>query len=268
MERKRIMTVKIGGKIAESDEMIGHLAEEMCRLSDAYWFTIIHGGGAEVTALSRRLGMEPLFRDGIRMTSPAEMDIADMVLCGKLNKKLVRLFRTCGLDAVGLSGSDGGVFTAQAMTGNNGEKTRTGEVCEVNPRLLMLLLQEDYLPVIASTSIDAQGLALNVNADSVAFSLASNLGSYGLVFLSDIAGIIKNGVLLRDLSADEAKQEIQTGTITGGMIPKVESSLRAINNGVQSIIIGTYEYKGNLKDLLSGKQGTHVHSCLDLRRKT
>ena len=161
----------------------------MGALSKDHRFLLVHGGGAEVTALSRKLGIESVFTNGLRQTSSTEMDVVDMVLAGKVNKHLVRLLRTRGLDAVGLSGSDGGILKGKSV-GNlpDGSLSRTADVVGVDDRLLKLLTDNGFLPVIASPSMDSTGLALNLNADTAAFSLAVALSCAALVFLSDIPG--------------------------------------------------------------------------------
>jgi acetylglutamate kinase len=248
------IVVKIGGKAAESRDSLDSLCQEMLALSRETRFLVVHGGGAEVSAVSRRLGVEPVFLDGVRQTSEQEMDIVDMVLAGKVNKQLVRLLRTRGLDAVGLSGSDGAIFTGRPLGG----ATRTGEVVSVDDRLLALLLDNGFLPVISSTSMDSSGKGLNINADAAAFSIASRLAASALVFLSDIPGILSDGSVIQAASAEEAAQLIAKGVITGGMIPKVSAALTAMGQGVQKVIIGQYDSAGSLGRLLEGKQGTRL----------
>ncbi len=248
--------VKIGGKTAEKEERLRRLCAEMAGLSRRSRFLLVHGGGAEVTALSWRLGIEAVFTDGIRQTSPAEMDIVDMVLSGKINKHLARLCTAFGVKAVGISCSDGGVLIGRPAGGEAG--SRTGEVEAVDPALLVLLLKAGYLPVISPTSMDRQGLGLNINADSAAFALAASLSADSLVFLSDIPGILRDGEVIRDITAIEAKALIDAGVVTGGMIPKVTASLDAISHGVRNVIIGQYDGEGALAALLDGKRGTRI----------
>ena len=249
----RTVLLKIGGAAAENERSLADLANEMLALSKTVRLVLVHGGGAEVTSLSRRLGIEAVFDKGVRQTSPAEMDIVDMVLSGKLNKRLVRLLRTRGLNAVGLSGSDGGVFTGSPV----GE-SRTGSVAGIDDRLLTLLLANGYLPVLSSTSMDARGGGLNINADSVAFSLAAHLRAWALVFLSDIPGILCDGEVLSSATGERARSLIDQGVITGGMIPKVSASLQALKSGVGKVIIGSYAEAGSLSRLLEGSTGTRI----------
>lgn len=253
------IVIKIGGKAAEQTAGLAALCDEMRVLSGEHRLILVHGGGAEVTSVSRRLGIEAVFHDGVRLTSPKEMDIVDMVLAGRINKQLVRLLRTRGVNAVGLSGSDGGIFTGRAVSGVQGPaQTRTGEITVTDEQLLVLLLSNSYLPVISSTSMDAEGRGLNINADAAAFALAARMGASALVFLSDIPGILSEGSIVQALSADEARALIAKGVIKGGMIPKVTASLEAMNGGVQKVIIGQYEGAGSLGRLLEGKQGTRL----------
>ncbi|MGA2765765.1 MAG: acetylglutamate kinase [Spirochaetia bacterium] len=258
MEAKSVL-IKIGGKAADNEAALAALAEEMGALSKDHRFLLVHGGGAEVTALSRKLGIESVFTNGLRQTSSTEMDVVDMVLAGKVNKHLVRLLRIHGLDAVGLSGSDGGILKGKSV-GNlpDGSLSRTAEVAGVDGRLLKLLTDNGFLPVIASPSMDSEGLAMNLNADTAAFSLAVALSCAALVFLSDIPGIISDGNVIRQLTVSEARALSSSGVISGGMVPKVSASLDALDRGVQTVIIGQYEESGSLAALLNGRQGTRI----------
>ncbi|MGA2642677.1 MAG: acetylglutamate kinase [Spirochaetia bacterium] len=251
------IVVKIGGKAAEDRESLGALCDELRDVSREHRLVLVHGGGAEVTSVARRFGIESIFRDGVRQTSPEEMDVVDMVLAGRVNSQLVRLLRARGLDAAGLCGSDGGTFTGVPL-GGEGASTRTGEVTRVDARLLLLLLDAGYIPVVCSTSMDAQGSGLNINADSVAFRLAAQLEAASLVFLSDIPGVISDGSVVQALSAQETKRLIERGVIQGGMVPKVTASFDAMEKGVKKVIIGRYESPGSLARMLEGKEGTRL----------
>jgi acetylglutamate kinase len=252
-----IVTIKIGGALAKDEQIVLELAEDMKGLKGYDRFIIIHGGGEEVSELTRKFGIEPVFRDGIRITSKEEMAFVDKVLCGKVNKRLVRLFQKSGFDAVGLSGSDGRLFTGTSI-GNVDNPTHTGNIEKVNPRLVRVLLGENYLPVIASTSMDNDGTPLNINADEVAFELSSELRAAAIVFFSDIPGILNNGNVLGCLTTEEIKSWIANGVITGGMIPKVKASIDALSRGVGKIIIGQCTGKGSLEALIEGRKGTQI----------
>ncbi len=229
----------------------------MVALSREHPLVLVHGGGAEVTAVSRKFGIEAVFKDGVRQTSPEEMDVVDMVLRGRINSQLVRLLRVRGLNAVGLSGSDGGTFTGQPL-GGPGAATRTGEITSVDTGLLTMLLAAGFFPVLSSTSMDAQGNGLNINADTAAFQVAARLQAAAMVFLSDIPGVLVDGSVVQALSEAEAADLVTRGVIAGGMVPKVTSSFEAINKGVKKVIIGRYESAGALARLLDGKEGTRL----------
>jgi acetylglutamate kinase len=251
------LVVKIGGKAAEDRQGLSELCDELVAISREHRVVLVHGGGAEVTAVSKKFGMEAVFKDGVRQTSAEEMDIVDMVLGGKINSQLVRMLRAKGLDAVGLRGSDGGTFTGEPL-GGRAMETRTGEITRVDPRLLTLLLDAGYLPVLSSTSMDPGGGGLNINADTAAFQVAAKLGAAVLVFLSDIQGVLCDGSVVQALSEKEAKALVARGVIAGGMVPKVTASFDAMGRGVKKVIIGRYEGSGALARLLDGKEGTRL----------
>ncbi|MBN2444273.1 MAG: acetylglutamate kinase [Spirochaetales bacterium] len=256
--KKNIITLKIGGALAKNEELIPDLAEDMKECGEDDAFIIIHGGGAEVTELTRKFGIEPVFEKGIRITTKEEMQFVDKVLSGKVNKRLVRLFQTCGFNAVGLSGSDGRLFTGESLGECNNCLTHTGRILKVNTHLLHLLLKENYLPIIASTSMDETGMPLNINADEVAFEVSSEMQISGIIFFSDIPGILKGEKILHRLRPEDIKREVDAKTITGGMIPKTKASIDALNKGVGRIIIGEFTGRGSLKSLLKEKKGTHI----------
>jgi acetylglutamate kinase len=254
---KPVEVLKIGGRAAEQDAALRELAQDLKDLQQAGRRPLlVHGGGAEVSRLSRQLGIEPVFHEGVRVTSPEEMDIVEMILCGKVGKRLVRLFQSCGLPAVGLSGADGRTFTGRPLGRILERETRTGNVERVDPRLLGVLMAAGYLPVIAPTTADQTGTGVNINADTVAFELACALGSASLLFLSDIPGVLSGGKVLSRLDRAGAKEALRDGTITGGMIPKATAALEALQKGVGRVVIGQYEGRGSLAALLEGRLGT------------
>ncbi|MCX7787620.1 MAG: acetylglutamate kinase [Spirochaetes bacterium] len=250
----KLYVLKMGGRAASSRETLLELIEELGELKRTSQFVFVHGGGAEVTKVSEQFGIKPVFRNGVRLTSEAEMEIVDMVLAGKMNKSLVRLFSSRGIPAIGLSGVDGDLFLAQPIE----EGSRTGRIVEVKPSLLTLLLGHGYLPVVASVSRDNRGEGLNINADEVALELSQGLRATGLIYLSDIPGVLKAGSVLERIDQDTARQEIEGGGITGGMIPKVTSSLAAVRRGVGFVSIGEFRSKGDLEALIAGTKGTQI----------
>lgn len=256
---KKVITVKIGGRTTEDLEQLRPFAADLKDLMAGHYPLIVHGGGAEVTRISKQLGFEPRFHEGIRITLSEEMDVVEMILSGKVNKHLVRFFQSCGLPAVGLCGADGKTFSGRTLGTVEGKETRTGNVAEVDPRLLAALFTAGFLPVLSSTSMDKRGVGVNINADAVAFEVSCKLNSDSLVFISDIPGVLKDGQVLKSLSRDEVRREIAAGTISGGMIPKATSAVEALKHGVGQVIIGQYCERGSLRALLEGGMGTCFH---------
>lgn len=256
---KKVITVKIGGRTTEDLEQLRPFAADLKDLMAGHYPLIVHGGGAEVTRISKQLGFEPRFHEGIRITLSEEMDVVEMILSGKVNKHLVRFFQSCGLPAVGLCGADGKTFSGRTLGTVEGKETRTGNVAEVDPRLLTALFTAGFLPVLSSTSMDKRGVGVNINADAVAFEVSCKLNSDSLVFISDIPGVLKDGQVLKSLSRDEVRREIAGGTISGGMIPKATSAVEALKHGVGQVIIGQYCERGSLRALLEGGMGTCFH---------
>ena len=254
-EDMKTVVVKIGGDLAGNVTLLTQLGFEIGELQASHSCLLVHGGGAELSGLMRRVGLQPVFKDGVRMTTAAEMGYVDMVLSGQINKRLVRVFQSCGINAVGLSGSDGGLFVGSPIA----RDSRTGDVSRLDPSLAVLLMKEGYFPVISSTSMDAERKqGLNINADSVAFRIASALRARFLVFISNIPGVLKHGEPIPKLTVAGALKEIEEGTITGGMIPKVRASAEALGRGVEKIIIGEYREPRDLERLVSGRTGTQI----------
>ena len=254
-----VLVIKLGGAAADHEPSLNAFTRELAALVEAGTrVVLVHGGGAEVSALSRRVGLQPRFRDGVRITTPEEMPYVDMVLCGAVNKRLVRTLGAAGLHAVGLSGSDGPMFTGAPLDGAAAaaQGNHTAEVERVDARLPSLLIEHGYLPVIAPTSVQPPARAVNINADTVALRLAPALGADRLLFLSDVPGILKDGAALAALTPDQAAAEIASGTITGGMIPKVDAALYALAQGVRRVVIGQFAAPGDLVNLLTGAAGT------------
>ncbi len=253
MDRKTVV-IKTGGKAASDKKAMKELFMEMKSLSGKFSFVFIHGGGAEVSRVSRIFGLEPVFADGIRLTTPEEMEVVDMVLSGRMNKEIVRLANTSGLNALGLSGSDSFLFTGERRSPDS----HTGSVTAVETSLLRLLMEKSIVPVISSTSMTSGGEALNINADEAALAIASDLNADRLFFISDIPGVLKEGNVINIMTEKDVEDEIAKGVISGGMIPKVRSSVEALKKGVMSISIGEYSGSGDLSEILSEKKGTSI----------
>ena len=248
-----IAVVKIGGRIASEKEKIINLLNDMASGTDTSYI-LVHGGGAEVTSAAARFGIESKFVNGVRFTSPEEMAVVDAVLAGKINKELVRMAARAGLKGIGLSGSDGKLFTGTAVAAGS----CTGKITGTDTGLLSLLTENGYLPIIATTSMTADGAPLNINADEAALALAVALKADRLIYISDIPGVLKNDAVIPALNGTSIADEINAGVISGGMIPKVKSALKAVGEGVGTVIIGGYENPKDLQRLESGEKGTSI----------
>jgi acetylglutamate kinase len=195
---------------------------------------VVHGGGPQISDLMTRLGKVTEFRDGLRVTDSETVDIARMVLSGQVNPQIVAAINVHGRFAVGVSGEDASLITASAK---NPDLGFVGEVDRINPGILHRLLDDEFIPVVATIGTDASGQAYNINADTVAGAIAEALGAEKLVYLTDIEGLrrVVNDPtsLIRQTSPDELDALMADGTIVGGMIPKVESCVRAVRGGVR-----------------------------------
>lgn len=253
---KPTILIKTGGKVAVKGPELTDLIKEMKLLNSDYNFVFVHGGGAEVTAASKVYGFETTFINGIRMTTSSEMDLVDGVLAGRVNKRLVRNFESLGIKAVGLSGNDGQIFTG--VTKDSTKENRTGKVTKTDPTLLKILLNSGFTPIISSVSMETSGKALNINADEAALAISESLNVDKVIFISDILGILKDGKVMDVMTPELIDKEIKSGVISGGMIPKVKSSITAINNGVDSVVISNYLKSGDLKKLIFNEKGSII----------
>jgi acetylglutamate kinase len=194
---------------------------------------VVHGGGPQIGALMARLGKVPEFVDGLRVTDAETLDIARMVLVGKVNRDIVAAINVHGPLAVGVSGEDAGIISAEAMSPNLGF---VGEVAAVHPDLLLRLIAEDLIPVVATIGSDKAGQAYNINADTAAGAIAEALQATKLVYLTDVDGIRSDrddpATRISVASADDLQELIASGAVDGGMIPKVRSCMRAVRGGV------------------------------------
>jgi acetylglutamate kinase len=218
---------------------------------------VVHGGGPQLSDLIRRLGREPVFEGGYRVTTAEDLEAARMVLDGVINSDIVGLLNQHGTMAAGVSGEDGNLVVVRPKDPKLGF---VGEVERVNPSILTDLLR-DFIPVVASLGVDETGQAYNVNADEVAAALAEALGAGKLVYLTDVAGIADaNGELIEELSAVQAEELVVAGVISGGMIPKLSSALAAIKGGVPRVTIldGRVEHALLLEVFTDAGVGTMV----------
>ena len=186
---------------------------------------LVHGGGPEITAMSERLGLEARFRDGLRVTDAATMDVVKMVLTGKVNPELVASINRLGGQAVGLSGEDGPSIIAEELDPNLG---LVGRVVQVNPEPITAMLERSYIPVIASVGLGYDGNAYNINADTAAAEVAVALGAAKLILMTDVPGVLDGDKqVVSELSRSAAERLIANGQVTGGMIPKLQACLRS-----------------------------------------
>lgn len=243
-----VRVVKVGGRPLGDAAWLSRFAAEVSRSGDE--LVIVHGGGPEVDELSTRLGIAVERVGGRRLTSPAALDVAGMVLSGRINKRVVSAFLGAGVDAVGLSGEDGGLVVAREVDG--GALGRVGEVVGVRADLIRGLVALGLTPVISPISRGTDGGSLNVNADDVATSIAAALGAEELLFLTDVPAVHDGSAPRAALGADEAIALIDAGVIRDGMAVKVSAALRALEAGVSSVRIGTFEA------LTENTQGTRL----------
>jgi len=192
---------------------------------------LVHGGGPEITAMSERLGLEARFRDGLRVTDAATMDVVKMVLTGKVNPELVASINRLGGQAVGLSGEDGPSIIAEELDPNLG---LVGRVVQVNPEPITAMLERNYIPVIASVGLGYDGNAYNINADTAAAEVAVALGAAKLILMTDVPGVLDGKRrVISELSRSAAERLVAGGQVSGGMIPKLQACLRSLD-GVPS----------------------------------
>ena len=233
--RGKSLVIKYGGSAMESDDLKQSFALDVILLHlVGINPVIVHGGGPQIGSLMKRLGKEPKFVGGMRVTDVETVDIVEMVLVGKINKEIVGLINHHGGRAVGLSGKDGDLLRAKkrlhrTADGQEVDLGLVGEVETVNVEPIRLLEEHGFIPVIAPVGVGARGETLNINADLVAGQVAAALGAEKLIHLTDVQGIKgHDGKLISTLSRKEAERLMQSGVIDGGMLPKVESSLRAL----------------------------------------
>ena len=199
---------------------------------------VVHGGGPQIGRMLKRLNIESRFVDGLRVTDRATMEVVEMVLAGTINKELVAAINAAGGCAIGLSGKDGGLIEARKLVRDGADLGFVGEPERVSERVLAALRQSDIIPVIAPIGVGADGETYNINADTVAGAVAAAMRARRFLLLTDVPGVLdRDGKLIPELTAAEARRLIADGTISGGMIPKVETCLAAVEGGVAAAVI-------------------------------
>ena len=235
----KLVVIKYGGNAMVDENLKQQVMEDIVLL----WLigvkvVLIHGGGPEISAMMAKLGKEPKFINGLRVTDKETVDIVQMVLAGKVNKDLVNLLQTKGGHAIGLSGIDGGILECQMKDEKLGY---VGKITKVRTQPIEDILEKNYIPVVSTVASDRQGNAYNINGDTAAAHIAGALGAERLIMMTDIAGILQDkddpSTLIPEITVSEAKGLYDSGVISGGMIPKVDCCIDAIEHGVENVVI-------------------------------
>jgi acetylglutamate kinase len=246
---KCTVVVKYGGH-AMGDEALGlEFARDIVLLKQAGINPIVvHGGGPQIGAMLTRLGIKSEFSGGLRITDKATVEVVEMVLAGSINKNLVSLLNRAGGQAVGLCGKDGNLIVAKKVEQkihdpeSNIEKILdlgfVGEPAKINPEILDTIIASDIIPVVAPVGVAPNGDTYNINADTAAGAIAAAMGATRLLLLTDVRGVLdKQGALIEELTVAEAQGLMKDGTISGGMIPKIETCIDAVEGGVEAVVI-------------------------------
>ena len=236
---RHIVIVKVGGNELDDEAFLVGLATAVRTIIDGGSFpVIVHGGGKTIAGYQKRLGLKPEFLEGLRVTDDDSLDVAEMVLSGLMNKRVVRALVDADIRSAGISGVDDGTIYVEKMWHPLGDLGRVGEIQDVDTHLLQTLLDADIVPVVSPISfgaLDAQ--SYNVNADHAATAIAAALKAIKLIFVSNVPGILVAGRVARAVTANQIEKWIDEGIITDGMIPKVRSAIEAVRGGVAQAVI-------------------------------
>ena len=265
----KTIVIKYGGNAMTEERLKESFARDVVMLKLVGMNpVIVHGGGPQIGEMLKRIGKQSEFIQGMRVTDAETMDVVEMVLGGLVNKSIVTLINRHGGKAVGLTGKDGWMIRAKRMQLKSAEKEgelldigQVGEVAAIDPALVSLLDTQDFIPVIAPIGVGEDGAAYNINADLVAGKLAETLRAEKLILMTNTSGVLdKEGGLLTGLTAERVNELIADGTISGGMLPKVNCALEAVRNGVKTshIIDGRVEHALLLEVLTSEGVGTLI----------
>lgn len=238
---RKIIVIKYGGSAMSNEELQRNVIEDATLLKlVGFKPIIVHGGGKEISSWVRMTGKEPEFINGLRVTDADTMEIAEMVL-NKVNKRLVNMVNSLGVNAVGISGKDGKLLNVQKKYSDGKDIGFVGDVKEVNPKILYDLLEKDFLPIVAPIGYGDDFNSYNINADDAACAIAKAVGADKLVFLTDIEGLYKDindkSTFIPRITASAAENLINGGIIGGGMLPKLNNCTQAIRNGVNRVHI-------------------------------
>jgi len=229
------LLLKIGGNDIDNPDFLRDLAAYVAALDRPV--VIVHGGGKEIGQLQTALGIAPQWVDGLRVTDEATLAVVEMVLCGSVNKRLVRRLIAAGVDAQGLSGTDRGLLRGAKLEHPGGDLGRVGAITAVRAGVLLGLLATGVTPVIAPLALGEDGGAYNVNADHAAAAIAEAIGAEQIVFLTNVSAVLVDGRPQPALSEAQAQALIASGAISGGMIPKVQTALHAVALGIPQAVI-------------------------------
>ncbi|WP_425432970.1 acetylglutamate kinase [Hartmannibacter diazotrophicus] len=269
----KTIVVKYGGHAMGDEALARAFARDVVLLKQSGMMPIVvHGGGPQIAAMLEKLGIKSEFKAGLRVTDKATVEIVEMVLAGSINKAIVSAINAEGGRAIGLCGKDGNMVEVERVTrtmrdpDSNIEKVVdlgfVGDPKKVNPAVLNMVAKEDLIPVIAPVAPGIDGETYNVNADTFAGAIAGALGATRLLFLTDVPGVLDaQGKLIKELSVAEARRLITDGTISGGMIPKVETCIEALDRGVEAVVIvnGKTPHAVLLEIFTEHGAGTMIH---------
>ena len=235
----KVVVIKYGGNAMINEQLKEQVMEDIVLLSlIGVKVVLVHGGGPEITETMKKVGKESVFLDGLRVTDKETAEIVQMVLAGKINKSLVNLLEVKGGRAMGLSGMDDRMILCEMKDERLGY---VGKITKVNVTPILDLLEKGYIPVVSTVGVDKEGNVYNINADTAAAFIAGAMHAERLITLTDIAGILRDhtdpSTLIPKLDVEEAHKLFETGIISGGMIPKVECCIEAIEHGVRKVII-------------------------------
>ncbi len=238
---RKIVVVKYGGSAMSNEELQKNVIKDVVLLKlVGFKPIIVHGGGKEISKWVEKVGMEARFVNGLRVTDAETMEIAEMVL-NKVNKRLVTMVEELGVQAIGVSGKDGGLLKVEKKYAGGEDIGFVGNITDVNPKLLYDLLEKDFLPIIAPIGLDDEFQTYNINADDAACAIAKAVGAEKLAFLTDIEGLYRDfsdkSTFISRLTATQAQELIDSGMIGGGMLPKLGNCTDAIRNGVNRVHI-------------------------------
>ena len=236
---RKIVVIKYGGNAMINEDLKQQVMQDIVLLSlIGARVVLVHGGGPEISELMKRLGKEAVFIDGLRVTDRETVDIAQMVLAGKINKSLVNMVESYGGNAIGLSGIDGHMIQAEIKDERLGY---VGNITCINAQPILDMLDDGYIPVIATLGCDDEGNTYNINGDTAAAYIAGALQAERLLMMTDVPGVLRDkddlSTLISEMTVEEAKQLREQGVIAGGMIPKVECCVEAIRSGVKKVVI-------------------------------